>query len=89
MYCDTKQFPALPLCGPLTKTHGSRGSSNHYHLRFDPKLGHGTCAIRRIPCAYVACISMLDNPWIYGIPLKTIMLPTCHRLYLLASSGII
>ena len=25
------------------------------------------CAICRIPCAYVACTSMLDKPWMYGI----------------------
>ena len=28
----------------------------------------GKCAIRRIPCACVACTSMLDKPWISGIP---------------------
>ena len=40
---------------------------NHYHLRFDPKLGHGICAILRIPCAFVSCTSMLDKPWISGM----------------------
>ena len=42
--------------------------SKHYHLRFDTKLGNGVCAIWRIPCACVACTSMLDKPWISGIP---------------------
>ena len=42
--------------------------SKNYHLRFDTKLGHGICAILRIPCAYVVCASILENPWIYGIP---------------------
>ena len=28
----------------------------------------GVCEIRRIPCACVACTSMLDKPWISGIP---------------------
>ena len=28
----------------------------------------GKCEIRRIPCACVACTSMLDKPWIYSIP---------------------
>ena len=41
IYCDTNQFPALPLCGPHPKPRGARGLSKHYHLRFDPKLGHG------------------------------------------------
>ena len=37
-------------------------------LSFDPKLGMGVCVIRCIPCACVACTSMLDKPWISGIP---------------------
>ena len=67
IYCDTNQFPALPFCGPHTKPHGARGQSNYYHLLFDTKLGHGICAISRIPCACVACTSMLDQPYISGI----------------------
>ena len=67
MYCDTNQFPTLPFCGPHPNTHGARGLSNHYHLRFYPKLGHGICTIRRIPCACVACTSILDKTWISGI----------------------
>ena len=54
IYCDTNQFPELPFCGPNYKPHGARGLRNHYHLRFDPKLGMGVCAIFRIPCAFVA-----------------------------------
>ena len=42
--------------------------SKNYHLRFDPTLGNGVCAILRIPCACVACTSMLEKPWIHGIP---------------------
>ena len=49
MYCNTNQFPELPLYGTHYKTHGARGLGKHYHLRFDPKLGMGKCAIRRIP----------------------------------------
>ena len=70
MYCETNQFPALPFCGPHPKPHISRGLSKHYHLHFDPKLGHGINAIRRIPCVCVACTSMLDKPRISGIPSK-------------------
>ena len=51
MYCNTNQYPTLPFCGPHSKPHGARGLSEHYHLRFDPKLGMGKCVIRRIPCA--------------------------------------
>ena len=67
MYCNTNQFPELPICVPYSKPHGARGLSKHYHLRFDPKLGMGVCAIHRIPCACVACTSMLDKPWSSGI----------------------
>ena len=56
------------FCGPHSNPHGARGLSKHYHLRFDPKLGNGICAICRIPCACVACTSMLDKPWISGMP---------------------
>ena len=67
MYCNSNQFPALPFCGPHYKPHVARGLSKHYNFLFDPKLGMGECAIRRIPCACVACSSMLDKPWISGI----------------------
>ena len=53
---------------PYIKPHGARGLSNNYHFLFDPKVGNGVCAIRRIPCACVVCTSMLDKPWVYGIP---------------------
>ena len=68
IYCNTNKFPSLPFCGPHSKPHGTRGMSKHYHLCFDIKLGHGVCAILCIPCACVVCTSMLDKPWIYGIP---------------------
>ena len=67
IYCNTNQFPELPFCGPHSKPHGARGMSKHYHLRFDPKLAMRECAISRIPCACVACTSILEKPWISGI----------------------
>ena len=70
MYCNTNQFPALPFCGPYPNPHGARGLIKHYHLLFDPKLGRLICEIRRIPCACVACISVIDQPWVSGIPSK-------------------
>ena len=68
IYCKTNQFPELPFCGTHSRPHGTRGLSKHYHLCFDPKLINGICVILRIPCACVACISMLDKPWILVIP---------------------
>ena len=67
-YSITNQFPSLSFCGPYSKPHGARGLSKHYHLRFDPKLGNGVCAICRISCACVACKSILDKSWISVIP---------------------
>ena len=68
MYCNTNQFPELSFSGPHYKPHCKRGLSQHYHLRFDTKLGMGVYAMHSIPCACVACKSMMDKPWIYGIP---------------------
>ena len=58
----------LPFCGPHYKPHGARWMSKHYHFRFGQKLGNSVCAIFLIPCACVACTSILDKPWISGIP---------------------
>ena len=62
MYCNKNQLPELPFCGPTSKHHGARGLSKHYNLRFDPKPGMLICAVFRIPCAFVACTSILDKP---------------------------
>ena len=67
MFCNKNQFPSLEFCGPHTKPQGDGGFSKHYHMRFDPKLGYGICAIRRIPCFCAACKYMLDKPWITGL----------------------
>ena len=45
IYCDKNQLPVLPFFVPHPNPCGARGLSNHYHLLFDPKLGHGICAI--------------------------------------------
>ena len=62
MYCDTNQFSLLPFYGSHPKPPGVRWLSKYYHLRFDPKLGHGIYAILRISWACVGCTSMLDKP---------------------------
>ena len=67
IYCDTNQFPALPFCGSHPKPRRARGLGKHYHIPFDPNVGHDICEICRIPCACVACTSMLDQPWIFGV----------------------
>ena len=62
MYCATKQFNELQFIVTHNKTHGLRGLVNHYHMRFDPKLGRGTCAIHCIPCDNYFT-SMIEQPW--------------------------
>ena len=37
------------------------------HMRFDPKMGHGICAISHIPCDYAKCKYIPDKPWIHGL----------------------
>ena len=68
MYCNINKFSALYFCGAHSKSHGTRGLIKHHNFRFYPRLGNGICAISRIPCSCVACTSMLDKPWISGIP---------------------
>ena len=70
MYRDTNQLPALQLCGSNKNPHGARGLGKHYHIHFDPNLGHGICEIRHITCACVAFTSMLEKPRIYDLQLK-------------------
>ena len=67
IYCNTNQFPKSSFCGTHYKPYGARRFSKHQHLRFYPKLGMVVCAICRIPCACVACTSILYKPWISGI----------------------
>ena len=35
-----------------------------YHIRCDPDLDKGFCAMRRIPCACTGCVEQLSNPWL-------------------------
>ena len=64
MYCATNQFTELSCCGPHNKPPGVRGLGKHYHIHFNPKLGHGTCEINHIPF-YVCnqCTYMIDQSW--------------------------
>ena len=35
-----------------------------YHIRCDPELDEGCCAMQRIPCACNGCVEKLSNPWL-------------------------
>ena len=67
MYCDTNLFAELPLCVSHPNPHRARGLGKHYHIRFDKNLGRGICAICRITCDCLACLSMFDQSWISGV----------------------
>ena len=62
VFCNKNQFPLFPFCGPQIKLHGEIGLSNHYHVLFDTKIVHSTCAILRIPCACAEFTYIIENP---------------------------
>ena len=68
IYCATNQFLEFQFLGTHNKPHGVHGLVNNYHIHFDLKIGHGTCAIWCIPCACTPCNYILDQPWVTGIP---------------------
>ena len=35
-----------------------------YHIRYDPDLEEGFCAMRRIPYACIGCVEQLSNTWL-------------------------
>ena len=52
--------------GPHTKSHGVRSLSNHYHMQFDPEIGHDIFIICPIPCACAEFTYMLEKPSVRG-----------------------
>ena len=44
-----------------------------YHIRCDPDLDKGFCAMRRIPCACTGCVEQLSKPWLPNLD-KTLQL---------------
>ena len=61
--CAPNQFPELKLLGKHNKPHGVIGLGNHYHMRFNTKLGYGTCDVYSIPFACPPCTYMIVQPW--------------------------
>ena len=62
------QFPQLEFCVIPNKPHGTHRSGKTYHMCFYPKIGHGSCSIRLIPCSFIQCTSTLDKPLNPGVP---------------------
>ena len=50
------------------KPHGVCELGDHYHIRFEPKIGHGVCAIRWMPYPCMQFTSIMDKPWTPNIP---------------------
>ena len=38
-----------------------------YHIRCDPELGKGLCAMWRITCACTGCVEKLSKPWLHNL----------------------
>ena len=38
-----------------------------YHIRCDPELDGGLCAMRHIPCACTGCFEQLSKPWLNNL----------------------
>ena len=38
-----------------------------YHIRCDPDLDEGFCAMRRIPCACTGCVEKISKPWLSNL----------------------
>ena len=67
IYYTANQFPLLLFCVPHNKPHGEHRLGKHSHMCVNQKLGHGTCAVRLVPCACTQCTSTIDKPWTTGI----------------------
>ena len=56
-----------------------------YHIRCDPELGEGFCAMRRIPCACYGCVEKLSKTWLPNLektqqPRYVIKPETCNTV---------
>ena len=38
-----------------------------YHIRCNPDLDEGFCAMRRLPCACTGCVKQLSKPWLHNL----------------------
>ena len=59
--------PKLSIANGRNEVYGSGTVLSHYHYRFDPRIGHGKFAMRRIPCLCKHCLDTLDKEWIPGV----------------------
>ena len=69
-YCATTQYSESQFCGPHNRPHGVRRLIHQYHMSFYPKLGHWTCSICIITCAYTQCKPTIYKLWTPGMPAR-------------------
>ena len=62
-----------------------------YHIRCDPELGEGFCAMRRIPCVCTGCVEKISKPWLRNLekPNNHVMLSNQKHVSTLQSYGAI
>ena len=92
IYCATNQFPELKFLCPNNKKHGVRGLGNNYHMRFDTKLWHGTCAVCNTSnpfCVYFVHLYYLPTLGSRFSSTVTTLLSTCPIFHILACVRII
>ena len=63
---DKVKFPKLNIANGRNKVYGSGTVLSHYHYRFDPRIGHGKRAMRRILCLCKHCLDTLDKNGVIG-----------------------
>ena len=63
---------------------------NFYHIRCDPDLDEGLCAMRQINCACTGCVEKLSKPWLPNLekPNNHVMLSNQEHVSTLQSYGL-
>ena len=64
MTWDYWSFPCHKFAPERFKTRGRNTILYHYHYRVDPDIGRGVFAICLTSCAFLACVSQLDEYWL-------------------------
>ena len=63
MRCNNKRFSSFNGINGKTYPYGIKGILRHYHYWQDPKLGQVIVTIRRNPCNFHACTTILSLSW--------------------------
>ena len=98
-YCFHKEekifFNGIKAVYKILNNQDKVTMKHFYHIRCDPDLDKGLCAMRRIPCACTGYVEQIPDPWLpnldkilqqcYAIKTKTcnysLILPGCKMVY--------